>query len=83
MNQYEKTPLEKRMAGRREHQEELHTKRETILLRIRNVLNLIFMVGAIVGVIYYVSADKQTGIYIILGAMVFKIMESAIRILRI
>ena len=35
MNQYEKTPLEERMAGRREHQEELHTKRETILLRIR------------------------------------------------
>ncbi len=40
MNQYEKTPLEERMAGRREHQEELHTKRETILIVLTRILSI-------------------------------------------
>lgn len=52
------------------------------LLQLRNVLNVIFMLGAIVGVFFYVSADKETGTYIILGAMVFKIAESSLRLLR-
>lgn len=62
--------------------EGLRSGREGMLLKVRNVLNIIFMLGAVVGVIYYVSADKQIGVYIILVAMVFKIIESAIRLLR-
>lgn len=84
MDRYDKTPLEERMERHRTHGDDgLRTKRETVMFRIRNTLNLIFMLGAVAGVICYLSADRQTGIYIILGSMVFKIMESAIRILRI
>lgn len=52
------------------------------LLKVRNVMNIIFMVGAIIGVIYYISYDKITGTYIILGAMAVKIAESALRLLK-
>lgn len=52
------------------------------MLKLRNILNIIFMLGAVVGVIYYISADKYTGTLIILGAMAFKIAESALRFLR-
>lgn len=52
------------------------------LLKVRNVMNIIFMVGAIIGVICYMSYDKITGTYIILGAMTVKIAESALRLLK-
>lgn len=48
-------------------------------LPLRNVLNIIFMLGAIVSVIVYLCGPQRTAIYIALGAMVFKIVESAIR----
>lgn len=51
-------------------------------LMLRNVLNIIFMLGAVVGVVYFLSADKYTGTLIILGAMAFKIAESALRLFR-
>ncbi|MCH5309577.1 MAG: hypothetical protein J1E58_06900 [Prevotella sp.] len=50
--------------------------------KIRNWLNIIFMIGALVGVIYYLSADKTVGIYIILVAMCFKIVEASMRMIR-
>ena len=37
--------------------------------RIRNVLNLIFMIMAVIGVIIYLTKDKMTGTYVILIAM--------------
>ena len=52
------------------------------LLLFRNILNAIFMLGAIVGVVYYLVADQYTGTLIILGAMAFKIAESTLRLLR-
>lgn len=83
MNQDEMSPLTKRTEIQYGNNKSLRTKKEIAILRIRNVLNLIFMAGAIAGIIYYVYSDKQTGTYIILGSMVFKIMESAIRLLKI
>lgn len=59
-----------------------HPDDEDKTLKLRNILNVIFMLGAIVGVVYYAFADRQTGTYIILGAIVVKIAESAFRILR-
>ncbi|MBM6992606.1 MAG: hypothetical protein I3J02_04995 [Prevotella sp.] len=47
--------------------------------KLRNWLNIIFMIGAIVGVCVYLALDHQTGIIIVLGAMVFKIVETALR----
>lgn len=48
---------------------------------IRNILNIIFMIGAVVGVIFYFFTQKETlGIIIILTAMFFKMAECSIRI---
>ena len=47
--------------------------------KIRNLLNIIFMLGAIIGVIYYLTKDRTVGTYIILIAMCFKIAESSLR----
>ena len=53
--------------------------------RIRNWLNIIFMVGAVVGVIMYLQKSEQThmmGIYIILCSMVVKVAESTLRMMK-
>ena len=53
--------------------------------KIRNILNLIFMIGAVVGVIIYLQKNEQThmmGLYIILISMCFKIAESSLRMFK-
>jgi hypothetical protein len=53
--------------------------------RIRNWLNLIFMIGAVVGVILYLQKNEQThmlGLYIILCSMVVKVAESSLRMIK-
>jgi hypothetical protein len=52
-------------------------------LYIRQWLNIIFMLGAVIGVIVYFLADlTTTGTIIILVAMVFKIIECILRFIR-
>ncbi len=53
------------------------------LRKARNVLNLVFMLGAVAGITVYLSGNRTMGTYIVLAAMVFKIIEAAIRILRL
>lgn len=49
----------------------------------RQWLNIIFMLGAIVGVLLYLFHTPQTpGIIVILVAMVFKIIECALRFIK-
>ncbi len=50
--------------------------------QIRNWLNIIFMIMAVVGVIYYLTKDRTVGTYIILFSMCFKIAESALRMIK-
>lgn len=50
---------------------------------IRNWLNIIFMLGAIVGLCFYFFNSRETGIYIILCSMVVKFCESALRMMNI
>ena len=50
--------------------------------QIRNVLNLIFMITAVIGVIYYLTEDRMVGTYIILFSMCFKIAESSLRMIK-
>ena len=50
--------------------------------KIRNILNIIFMITALVGVIWYLTKDKTTGTYIILCSMCFKIAESSMRMIK-
>lgn len=52
---------------------------------IRNWLNIIFMVMAVVGIIFFVQKSEskhESGLYIILLAMVVKIAESALRMMK-
>ncbi|WP_104369064.1 hypothetical protein [Prevotella sp. MGM1] len=65
------------------NRERHHRPQKNMILIIRNALNIIFMLTAIVGIIIYMSSDKETGMYIMLAAIPFKITESAIRLLRI
>lgn len=58
-------------------------ERKDRFLYIRQWLNIIFMLGAVVGVIVYFLADlTTTGTIIILVAMVFKIIECVLRFIR-
>lgn len=58
-------------------------ERKDRFLYIRQWLNIIFMLGAVIGVIVYFLADlTTTGTIIILIAMVFKIIECILRFIR-
>mgnify|MGYP006872992580 CR=1 FL=1 len=53
--------------------------------KIRNWLNIIFMIGALVGVIMYLQKNEQThmmGLYVILCAMAVKVVESSMRMIK-
>ena len=52
------------------------------LLGLRNVLNIIFMVLAIIGVCIYVWGDSTIGTYVIIGGMAFKMVECCLRMLK-
>ena len=42
---------------------------------VRNWLNFLFIIGAIVGLIMYYKVSRETGIYVILGSMMIKFTE--------
>lgn len=48
---------------------------------IRQWLNIIFMLGAVVGVIFYFLSDSNTGVIILLAAIVFKFVECVLRVI--
>lgn len=50
---------------------------------LRFWLNIVFMVGAIAGLVVYFYADREAAKYILIAASVFKFVELALRILKI
>ena len=50
---------------------------------LRTVLNLIFIVGCLVGMAWYFYADHNTAFYILIVASVFKFVELTLRIMRL
>lgn len=67
----------------RRHRGEAEEKKKGQFAETRQWLNIIFMAGAIVGVLLYLFHTPQTlGIIVILGAMVFKIVECALRFIK-
>lgn len=51
--------------------------------KLRNILNIIFMLGAIVGMcLYFLTSYTTIGIIIILTAIVFKFTESTLRFIK-
>lgn len=49
---------------------------------LRNILNIIFMVVALIGIIVYFYGNQNTGTIIILIAMAFKIVECVFRFMK-
>ena len=50
---------------------------------VRQLLNVAFILAALAGMACYIWGDKQVGIYIALGAMILKMTESAIRMMKL
>lgn len=50
--------------------------------KLRNILNIIFMIGAIVGMAVYFCTSHTTGTIIIMSAMIFKVAECCLRFIR-
>lgn len=57
-------------------------KEQDQFLFIRNILNIIFILGAAVGLAVYLFSSTTVGTFIILGSMVFKIAETILRFIR-
>lgn len=57
-----------------------HRRSEDQYFNLRNTLNIIFMLGAIVGVVIYLYAGRTAGTIVILVAMLFKIVECVFRL---
>lgn len=51
-------------------------------LFLRNILNIIFMIGAVIGVAIYIKGDQNTGTIVVLAAMAFKIVECIFRFMK-
>ena len=58
-------------------------KKEQMMLRIRNVLNIVFMILAVVGAVVYIKVDLETGGWIIGTAVVIKTVEVALRLFKV
>ena len=51
-------------------------------IMLRNILNIIFMVGAVAGVVVFYQCGREVGTVIILVAMMFKIVECVFRFMK-
>lgn len=79
----EQAPLETPLKRARQRAERRHEERQRKIKIIRNILNLIFMLLALVGVAYYVLADKYVGSIIVIVAMSFKMVEASMRMIKL
>jgi mscS mechanosensitive ion channel len=81
MNQEEKTNInETQHAVRPHHKQKRLIDNNDDMLKYRNILNIIFMVLAIVGVIVYTQTNyKTTATIILIVAVVLKFIEVALR----
>ncbi|MBQ7423414.1 MAG: hypothetical protein IJ549_05155 [Prevotella sp.] len=68
---------------RRHRQEEEEEQQKDRFFIIRQILNICFMIGAVVGVLLYILGSKSLGMYVVLIAMVIKFSESALRMMNI
>jgi hypothetical protein len=72
-------PQEQNEQVRHHHYRKDDGFRKAGYLKVRNVLNIIFMLGAVAGVIVWATANQTVGIIIILASMAFKLVECALR----
>lgn len=77
------TEVDKEHLAKRTNRERLRPEREKDqYMAIRQWFNIIFMVGAVVGMAVYFLSNHTIGTYIILASMVFKIIECVLRFLK-
>lgn len=50
---------------------------------LRQVLNTLFILTAIVGMVCYFKASRETGTYILIASCVFKFAEVTLRLMKI
>lgn len=60
-----------------------HTKdeRKSTVFKIRTILNIIFMLGALAGIIIYMFHSHYIGGIVIISAMAFKFSECILRLI--
>ena len=63
-------------------QRPVHKQKSNKHMSLRNILNMIFMIGAIVGIIVYYAYNSQIGTIVILVAMAFKFVECIFRFIK-
>lgn len=56
--------------------------RSARLFKVRNVLNLVFMITAIIGVALYFVTSHSVGTVVVLVACVIKFIECCLRLIR-
>ncbi len=61
---------------------EKHRNRGDRYIVLRNILNIIFMLGALAGMAVYFKLDHQAGTIVILSSMLFKIVECVFRFIK-
>ena len=69
------------LARRLRHHLRSEERSDNKMLPLRNILNLVFMLGAIAGVVTYYLGSSRLGIIIVLVAMAVKMVECAIRMI--
>jgi len=82
MQQVAREAVDEKPVFKKRHQLEKFTD-SSKTRTLRMWLNIIFMVGAIAGLLVYFYADHETAKYILIAACVFKFVELALRILKI
>jgi hypothetical protein len=65
----------------RHHLEPFHDNGPTFVLR--QWLNIIFLIGAIAGIVVFHVYSRELGIYVFIGAAVLKFIELSLRMLKL
>lgn len=69
--------------NRTEDEDTIHGHRKPDrYIGLRNILNAIFMLGALAGIIVYFVWDNNIGTIVILASMVFKFVECVFRFMK-
>jgi len=66
----------------RHHRREKDNEDGDRFAKIRQWLNIIFMIGAVLGIAIYFLSNQHTGFIIIVGAMMVKFIECVLRLLK-
>lgn len=60
-----------------------HRRPRSRMFMVRNVLNTLFIIGAVAGIVFTLKGERTVGMYIICVSLVLKFVESALRLLKL